>query len=118
MTYTNTLTDLVRMTGEMNKISAAQVLSPERTREFVRPRQELMAALYRSKRMTYPAIGAAFGFDHSTVQHAHKRITALEKESPSVKARVDELTKAAEAECREIRFRFSAPTFRSVRAAK
>ena len=85
MTYTNSILDLVRMSGVMHGISVSEILSHSTAAYVARPRQEIMCALYRAKRMTYPQISQALDRHHTTVIHACRRIAELEAQSPALK---------------------------------
>jgi chromosomal replication initiator protein len=64
----------------------------KRTRALVHPRQ---LAMYLSRELTehsLPQIGEEFGGrDHTTVLHAHDKISTEKEEDPSLKAKLHEL---------------------------
>ena len=120
MTYVNSVLDLVRMSGVMHGLSVSEILSRSAMAYVARPRQEIMCALYRSKRMTYPQISQALDRHHATVIHACRRIAELEAKSPALRRRVDELTAAAALTDSLPKFVSIRPTkvaFKSTRAA-
>ena len=78
-----TIENVQKTVADYYKIKVADLFSPKRSQQIVRPRQ---IAMWLSKNLTpqsYPSIGEAFGGrDHATVMHAVKRIDGLrEKDS-------------------------------------
>lgn len=99
------------------KDMGVDVLADNRTREVVRPRQEIMTALYKTKRYSYPAIGSMFDRDHTTVMHAIERVEMRELSDPAVEGRVSAYAKMGTMTESDVAFRRNGgPMFKSVRA--
>ncbi|KZX81138.1 chromosomal replication initiation protein DnaA [Oleiphilus sp. HI0009] len=78
--------NIQRTVAEYYKIKVADLLSPRRTRSIARPRQVAMALAKELTEHSLPEIGDAFGGrDHTTVLHACRKITELNKTDASIR---------------------------------
>ena len=70
--------NIQKTTAQYYNVKLSELLGKSRKRSIVRPRQ---MAMYLSKELTdksYPEIGELFGGrDHTTVLHAHRKVTQL-----------------------------------------
>lgn len=86
--------DIQRMVAQHYGITRADLLSPRRTHDVVRPRQ---VAMFLAKKLTtrsLPEVGRRFGNkDHTTVLHAVRKITELCGQDGKTRADVDALTR-------------------------
>jgi len=64
----------------LNDLSSAR-----RTRSLARPRQIAMALAKELTQHSYTEIGDAFGKDHTTVLHAHRKVAELRESEPRVR---------------------------------
>ncbi|MDP3803216.1 chromosomal replication initiator protein DnaA [Brevundimonas sp.] len=64
----------------LNDLSSAR-----RTRSLARPRQIAMALAKELTQHSYTEIGDAFGKDHTTVLHAHRKVAELRESDPRVR---------------------------------
>ena len=59
--------------------------SVRRTRSLARPRQIAMALAKELTQHSFTEIGDAFGKDHTTVLHAHRKVAELRESDPRVR---------------------------------
>ncbi|MDR2690017.1 MAG: chromosomal replication initiator protein DnaA [Azoarcus sp.] len=74
------------------KIKVSDMHAKKRTRAVARPRQVAMWLAKDLTAMSLPAIGEAFGRDHTTVLHACRTVTALRQEDSQLNHDVHVLT--------------------------
>jgi len=88
-----TVEDIQQITGEMYGLKIEELKARKRTRSVVFPRQ---IAMYLSRELTdlsLPKIGEAFGGrDHTTVIHAHDKITRELKQDQELYKAVNSIT--------------------------
>jgi chromosomal replication initiator protein len=72
-------------------VKAKDVLGPCRQRAVLVPRQVAMYLAREVARLSLPAVGAAFGRDHTTVLHACRKVAEALKDDPKLKRTVREL---------------------------
>ena len=72
-------------------MAAEQLSGPSRTRHVVSARQVAMYVLRELAGMSYPAIGAALGRDHTTVMSAVERVVAKMADQPALRRGVERL---------------------------
>ena len=88
------LSDMIRYTAEFFGVSAEDIKSKSRKREFVIPRQFCFKLLRDNTNITLGDIGLAFGGrDHSTVIHGSDTISDLIEVDKSIKMNYDNFTK-------------------------
>lgn len=77
--------NIQKTVADYYKIKVAEMYSKKRTRIIARPRQIAMAVAKELTQLSLPDIGEAFGGrDHTTVLHAHRKITELRASDPTV----------------------------------
>lgn len=76
-----TIDDIQRVVAEYYSIKVADLKGKQRKQSIVRPRQMAMSLAKELTEYRLPAIGQAFGKDHSTVIHAHRAIAKLRLEN-------------------------------------
>lgn len=85
--------NIQRVVAEHFSVTVADILSPRRTANIVRPRQ---IAMYLTKMLTLrslPEIGRRFGGrDHSTIHHAVQKIGGQVERDPETAALIETLT--------------------------
>lgn len=73
-------------------VSVAELLGPQRLRTVLVPRQVAMYLVREVVRLSFPQIGAAFaGRDHTTVQHACRKVAEDLKTDPKLRQTVRRL---------------------------
>jgi chromosomal replication initiation ATPase DnaA len=84
--------DIQQAVARRYNCTRADLLSPQRTHDIVRPRQ---IAMYLAKHLTLqslPEIGRRFGGrDHTTILHAVRKIEDLVKSDPALAREIEEL---------------------------
>src|SRR5690606_29281254 len=89
---TITIKDIQREVGEEYGIKMEDFISKKRTKSIAFPRQ---IAMYLARELTdnsLPKIGEEFGGrDHTTVIHAHDKISKLIETDPQFKKQIEEL---------------------------
>lgn len=88
--------EIQKKVAEYFKIRLADMRSPRRSLNVVRPRQ---VAMYLSKQLTtrsLPEIGRMFGRDHTTVMYAVRRVEMLTSTDPVLRGDVDLLRRVLE----------------------
>ncbi|HSH25587.1 MAG TPA: helix-turn-helix domain-containing protein, partial [Massilibacterium sp.] len=87
-----TVLDIQQVVGEHYQVKLEDFQAKKRTKSVAFPRQ---IAMYLSREMTdlsLPKIGDEFGGrDHTTVIHAHEKITRMVKEDPTFKEEIEQL---------------------------
>lgn len=87
-----TMEDIQRVVGDYYGIDIGDFATKKRTKTVAFPRQ---VAMYLSRELTefsLPRIGEAFGGrDHSTVIHAHEKISVLMEKDPSIAQQMKDL---------------------------
>ncbi|WP_062201399.1 chromosomal replication initiator protein DnaA [Massilibacterium senegalense] len=87
-----TVHDIQRVVGEQYQVKLEDFQAKKRTKSVAFPRQ---IAMYLSRELTdlsLPKIGDEFGGrDHTTVIHAHEKITNLMKEDPTFQEEIENL---------------------------
>lgn len=77
--------NIQKTVADYYKIKVAEMYSKKRTRVIARPRQIAMAVAKELTQLSLPDIGEAFGGrDHTTVLHAHRKITELRTSDPTI----------------------------------
>lgn len=77
--------NIQKTVADYYKIKVAEMYSKKRTRVIARPRQIAMAVAKELTQLSLPDIGEAFGGrDHTTVLHAHRKITELRASDPTI----------------------------------
>lgn len=76
-----TIDDIQRVVAEYYSIKVADLKGKQRKQSIVRPRQMAMSLAKELTEYRLPAIGQAFGKDHSTVIHAYRAIAKLRLEN-------------------------------------
>ena len=77
--------NIQKTVADYYKIKVAEMYSKKRTRIVARPRQIAMAVAKELTQLSLPDIGEAFGGrDHTTVLHAHRKITELRASDPII----------------------------------
>lgn len=77
--------NIQKTVADYYKIKVADMYSKKRVRIIARPRQVAMAIAKELTQLSLPDIGEAFGGrDHTTVLHAHRKITELRASDPSI----------------------------------
>jgi len=65
---------IAQRVADKHRLTVADLKGPSRERRIAWPRQELMAELYATGRLSYPVIGAFLGGrDHTTVMYGVRR---------------------------------------------
>src|SRR5690606_23191185 len=87
-----TIQDIQRVVGEQFNVRLEDFKAKKRTKSIAFPRQ---IAMYLSRELTdfsLPKIGEEFGGrDHTTVIHAHNKISQLIKSDPQLQKQIDEI---------------------------
>lgn len=77
--------NIQKTVADYYKIKVIEMYSKKRTRIIARPRQIAMAVAKELTQLSLPDIGEAFGGrDHTTVLHAHRKITELRASDPII----------------------------------
>lgn len=77
--------NIQKTVAEYYKIKLTDMFSKKRSRVIARPRQIAMAVAKELTQMSLPDIGEAFGGrDHTTVLHAHRKITELRSSDTTI----------------------------------
>ncbi len=87
--------DLIKKTVSKNfDVKISDLESSKRTKNIALPRQIAMYICREITDLSFPQIGTYFGNkDHSTVIHAHEKISKLIKENEEIKKKIDEIVK-------------------------
>jgi chromosomal replication initiator protein len=89
-----TIENIQKTVAEYYKIRVSDLLSKNRVRAVVRPRQVAMALAKSLTEHSLPEIGEAFGGrDHTTVLHACKKIAALQERDIRIREDLANLSK-------------------------
>ncbi len=84
--------DIQKAVAAFHGMKVAELLSPRRSKDVVRPRQEAMYLCKEFTQRSLPDIGRRFGGkDHTTVMHAVKRIKSLMDEDNAIRTDIESL---------------------------
>lgn len=90
---TVTIRDVQEMVALHYQLTTQALLSKQRNRAIVRPRQIAMTLTRDLTSHSYPEIGAAFGGrNHTTVVHACKKVDQLKQADPKIQEDIKTLT--------------------------
>lgn len=78
------LSHIIGLVARINGYTVAELLSTDRHQPLASYRQVAMYLCREFTDASYPTIGQAFGRDHSTVIHAHRKIAAMMARRPAV----------------------------------
>lgn len=80
-----TIANIQKTVADYYRVRVSDLISPQRSRSIVRPRQIAMALSKELTSHSLPEIGREFGGrDHTTVIHACRKVLALKKQNPQV----------------------------------
>ena len=80
-----TIANIQKTVADFYHVRVSDLLSPQRSRSIVRPRQIAMALSKELTSHSLPEIGREFGGrDHTTVIHACRKVVAMKKQNPQV----------------------------------
>ena len=82
---------IVERTAAAFGVKPKDLLGPGRQRTVLMARQVAMYLAREAAKLSLPAVGAAFGRDHTTVMHACRKIAAAIADDAKLKRTVREL---------------------------
>jgi chromosomal replication initiator protein len=82
--------------GSFYSIKIEDFTAKKRNRSIVYPRQIAMYLCREITDLSLPKIGEEFGRDHTTIMHAHEKISKEIKIDPSLKSIIEDLTNKIE----------------------
>ncbi len=88
-----TIDNIIQKVSEHYAVRVSDLNSKQRSRSLVRPRQIAMALAKELTQHSLPEIGRAFGKDHTTVLHAHKKVRELRDADEKLRDDYDALLK-------------------------